>query len=75
LNDEKTYAFLECYSEKEITLEASLVTDILKLLNSSHIRRTLSAKVILILAKLIDATINTCPFTDEMITICLKAFS
>lgn len=52
-----------------------MVTDILKLLNSNHIRRTLSAKVILILARIIGAAVNNCPFTDEMITMCLKAFS
>jgi hypothetical protein len=31
--------------------------------------------VLVVLAKLIDATLESCPFTDEMVGICLKAFS
>lgn len=50
------------------------MNDILKLLSSTHIRRTLTVKVLVVLAKLIDATLESCPFTDEMVSICLKAF-
>ncbi len=47
----------------------------MKLLSSTHIRRTLTVKVLAVLAKLIEATLDNCPFTDELVGICLKAFS
>jgi hypothetical protein len=75
LNDEKNYTFLECYAEKEISIEPAMVNDVLKLLSSIHIRRTLTTKVLIVLAKLIEATLNNCPFSDEMVGMCLRAFS
>lgn len=66
---------MECYAEKEISIEPAMVNDILKLLSSTHIRRTLTTKVLIVLAKLIEATLNNCPFSDEMVGMCLRAFS
>jgi len=51
------------------------LTDTLKILNNNHIRRTLTAKVLLVLAKTITASLDSCIFTDEMLGMCLKAFN
>lgn len=45
------------------------------MLNSSHSRRTISGKVLLVLAKTITASLSNYQMTDDMISMCLKAFN
>lgn len=74
-NDEYNYTFLECLSEKDIKLSNEIVTDLIKLLNNNHVRRSIQAKVIMLLGKTITAALDSCQLPPEIVGQCLKAFN
>lgn len=59
LNNEVNYTFLESLSERDIELSKTLLSDMIKLLGSSHVRRALSTKALIILTKVITASIGS----------------
>ena len=52
-----------------------MVSDIIRVLNNNHIRRTLPAKVLMVLAQTISASLHSFELTDESVGHCLKAFN
>jgi hypothetical protein len=75
LNEEKNYIFLDCISDNEIHLPQIVVTEIIKVLSNNHIRRTLPARVLIVLAKTITASLHGSELSEEVVGQCLKAFN
>ena len=75
LNEEQNYNFLDCLTKNPVQLEQSVIMDLVRVLSNNHIRRTLPAKVLMVLAQTISASLDSYELGDEVVGQCLKAFS
>ena len=52
-----------------------MLHDLIRIINNNHIRRTLPAKILIVLAKSITALVQKVHFNDEMLSMCFKSYN
>jgi hypothetical protein len=75
INEDANYVFVDCLTQRPIKLEQNFVNDIIKILSNNHVRRTLPAKVLMVLAQTITASLDSCELSEDVVGQCLKAFN